>query len=114
MGAETSILSLSVAGVTAGEVLRLSGILRLLCPDDLEGELIVRYTVNGGTINEVTNDGYKFDSDGGAATRMAVPISRSFVAPSAGTYLFYLIYYNRKSGTNAAAGTNIDVMRQRR
>lgn len=114
VNAETGILSLSVAGVTAGEVLRVSGILRLLCPDDLEGELIIRYTVNGGVINEVTNDGYKFDSDGGAATRMAVPISRSFVAPSAGTYLFALIYYNRKSGTNAAAGTNIDVMRQRR
>lgn len=114
VSAETGILSLSVAGVAAGEVLRLSGILRLLCPDDLEGELIIRYNVNGGAWSEVTNDGYKFDSDGGAATRMAVPISRSFVAPATGTYLFALIFYNRKSGTNAAAGTNFDVMRQRR
>ncbi|MCK0533397.1 hypothetical protein [Sphingobium agri] len=110
----TELLVITLPGVAAGEVLRITGKLRLLCPDDLEGDVYLAYDINGASGMGISNDAYKFDSDGGASTKLAVPISAALVAPSAGQYRVFLYYYNRKSGSDAGTGTNLDVMRQRR
>ncbi|CAD7335332.1 hypothetical protein FIM10_02190 [Sphingomonadales bacterium 56] len=114
VGAITTVLTLSVAGVAAGEVLRLSGMMRLECPDDLQGEIYIAYDINGSGGTAFSLDKYKFDSDGGASTQLAIPLFGRLIAPSAGTYNFFLYFINRKSGTDIGTGTSFDVMRQRR
>lgn len=111
----TQVLSVTLTGVAAGEVLRVSGMMRVTNPDDLEGDITLSYTLNGGAqvaIGSVCD--YKIDSDGGASTKLAIPLFGRLIAPSAGTYVIRLLYYNRKSGADAGTGTSLDVMRQRR
>ncbi len=111
----TQVLSVTLTGVAAGEVLRVSGMLRVTNPDDLEGDVTLSYTLNGGAqvaIGAVCD--YKIDSDGGASTKLSIPLFGRLITPSAGTYVVYLLYYNRKSGADAGTGTSLDVMRQRR
>lgn len=110
----TPILSVSVTGVAAGEVLRVGGKIRILNPDDLQGDVNIQWSVNGGAESSIANEPYKFDSDGGASTQMAIPLTGFLIAPTAGNYVFRLLYYNRKSGADAASGTAMDIIRMRR
>ena len=114
VGAATTVLTLAVTGVEAGEVLRASGVMRLECPDDLQGEIYIAYNINGSGGTGLSLNKYKFDSDGGASTQLAIPLFERLIAPSSGTYNFFLYFINRKSGTDIGAGTAFDIMRQRR
>ena len=114
VGAATEVLTLSVTGVAAGEVLRMAGIMHIACPDDLQGEIYIAYNINGSFGAALTLNKYKFDSDGGASTQLSIPLFGRVVAPSAGTYDFFLYFINRKTGADIVSGTAFDVMRQRR
>ncbi|CAD7335403.1 hypothetical protein SPHS8_00490 [Sphingobium sp. S8] len=112
---ETQVLSVTLTGVEAGEVLRVTGMIKIQNADDLEGDVGITYSVNGGAAQLMgTWCDYKVDSDGGASTKISMPLFGRLIAPSAGTYVVNLRYYARKSNSSASAGTSLDVMRQRR